>query len=312
MGLNDRALARLVAARRVAQGAPWRVRRQARLGLVVPLGPTPSPAPEQSCVRRSAQRSCRTSAQRSSTDPRCGTSISQVHITRLDGRAGRREAGVKQHRGMLTEEQIWRTRWRVRVSPARSIVEVTTEQDVEHSLVVANSLLHLEKTSVDLVAAKPSDATGGRDSLATRIVVALADPRIECVGETRTAPPLLVTASSEVRAAVQDSRPLGSGDRASRLRGPDARGVPGVRWPPEVRPGASRARHSTSSCSREAPRSVDLFPHRLGLCPDHLGRPAAPGTPRPSDPQQPRRPGGSAPDELTGRLFLHVVRRCNP
>jgi len=113
--------------------------------------------------------------------------LSVVHITRLDGRAGRREAGVKQHRGMLTEEQIWERDGVCVVSPARSIVEVTTEQDVEHSLVVANSLLHLKKTSVDLVAAEAIRCDRWPDSLATRIVVALADPRIESVGETRTA-----------------------------------------------------------------------------------------------------------------------------
>src|SRR5688572_16875742 len=93
--------------------------------------------------------------------------LSVVHITRLDGRAGRREAGVKQHRGILTEEQIWQRDGVSVVSPARSIVEVTTEQDVEHSLVVANSLLHLKRTSMDLVAAEAIRCDRWPDSLAT-------------------------------------------------------------------------------------------------------------------------------------------------
>ena len=54
-------------------------------------------------------------------------------------------------------------------------------------MVIANSLLHSGRTSLDLVAAEAIRCDRWPDSLATRIVLALADSRIESVGETRTA-----------------------------------------------------------------------------------------------------------------------------
>jgi hypothetical protein len=68
--------------------------------------------------------------------------MSRVHTTRADGKAGRREAGVVQHRGRLTDGELVLTGGVPAVSVARAIVEVTTMTDVEHGLVVANSLIH--------------------------------------------------------------------------------------------------------------------------------------------------------------------------
>lgn len=187
MGLNDRALARLV-----ADGSWHKVRRGAYVDRRVwdSLDPLDQHRVLARAVLRTAE--CPAVLSHISAAIEHGSEVwdidlSVVHITRLDGRAGRREAGVKQHRGILTEEQACQIDGVSVVSPARSIVEVTTEEDVEHSLVVANSLLHLNRTSVDLVAAEALRCDRWPDSLATRIVVALADPRIESVGETRTA-----------------------------------------------------------------------------------------------------------------------------
>jgi hypothetical protein len=187
MGLNDRALARLV-----ADGALHKVRRGAYVDRHFwdELDPLDQHRVLARAVLRTAE--CPAVLSHISAAIEHGSEVwdidlSVVHITRLDGRAGRREAGVKQHRGVLTEEQIRQHDGVLVVSPARAIVEVTTQQDVEHSLVVANSLLHLKRTSADLVAAEAIKCDRWPDSLATRIVVALADPRIETVGETRTA-----------------------------------------------------------------------------------------------------------------------------
>ena len=113
--------------------------------------------------------------------------LSVVHFTRLDLKAGRREAGVEQHRGILNQEDIEHHDGVPVVSAARSVVEVTTMCDVEHSLVVANSLLHRGGTTLDLIALEAIRSEHWPETLRTRIVSAIADARIESVGESRTA-----------------------------------------------------------------------------------------------------------------------------
>src|SRR3954467_12811092 len=72
-----------------------------------------------------------------------------VHLTRLDGRAGRREAGVLQHSGHLREEDIVVINGVSVTSPTRTALDCTTVMDVEHSLVVVNDLLHRKLTTMD-------------------------------------------------------------------------------------------------------------------------------------------------------------------
>jgi hypothetical protein len=187
MGLNDRAIARLV-----ADGVWRKVRRGAYVDKSVwdSLESLDQHRVLARAVLRTAE--CRAVLSHVTAAIEHGAEVwdvdlSVVHFTRLDGRAGRREAGVKQHRGLLEEDQVWQHDDVPVVSPARSIVEVTTECDVEHSLVVANSLLHLGRTTLDLVAVEAIRCDRWPDSLATRIVLGRADPRIESVGETRTA-----------------------------------------------------------------------------------------------------------------------------
>lgn len=115
-----------------------------------------------------------------------GLDLDEVHLTRLDGRSGRREAGVRHHRGRLDLTEV---EWHdgVRVTPAaRAAVEVTTITPVEQALVVVNGLLHCGATTraeLDLEVERRREWPG---SLRTRIVQRLSDPRIASVAESRT------------------------------------------------------------------------------------------------------------------------------
>lgn len=115
-----------------------------------------------------------------------------VHGTRTDGRAGRREAGVTQHRGQLLPEDVEvHDGFRV-TSPTKTVLDLSTTVDVEHGLVVANDLAHRGLVTEAGLRARyeqegDADMRQWPGSLATITVLALLDPALESVGESRTA-----------------------------------------------------------------------------------------------------------------------------
>ncbi|SDC12908.1 type IV toxin-antitoxin system AbiEi family antitoxin domain-containing protein [Nocardioides lianchengensis] len=118
--------------------------------------------------------------------PTWGLDLSEVHVTRPDGKAGRHEAGVQQHCGTVEKEDVV-TRNGVQVMTAtRLVLEVTTFGDAEASLVVANHLLHVEATTPEMLRARYESMTQWPKTLITDLVLRLADPRIETPGESRT------------------------------------------------------------------------------------------------------------------------------
>ncbi len=109
-----------------------------------------------------------------------------VHLTRTDGRAGRAEAGIRQHRGMVSVQDVTRRGGLWVTTGARTALDITTIADVEHSLVVTDSLLHRGETTPGLLAQCLAGHTFWPDTLHSDLVVRLADGRSESVGETRT------------------------------------------------------------------------------------------------------------------------------
>ena len=112
--------------------------------------------------------------------------LDEVHLTRLDGKCGRREAGVVQHRGAVDLGSLREHEGVPLLDAARTVVDVSRMTDLEHALVVANSLLHIGATNLDECRAAAVVMDGWPDTLTTRLVLALADGRIESVGESRT------------------------------------------------------------------------------------------------------------------------------
>jgi hypothetical protein len=115
-----------------------------------------------------------------------GIDLAQIDITRLDGKNGRREAGIRHHRGRLdVTEVVWVNG--VPVTPAaRAAVEVTTVLPVEPALVLVNGLLHSGATTPAEVDAEVERLREWPGTLHTRLVQSLSDPRVQSVAESRT------------------------------------------------------------------------------------------------------------------------------
>ncbi|WP_420288898.1 hypothetical protein [Nocardioides sp. CPCC 206347] len=119
--------------------------------------------------------------------PVWGFDLSEVHVTREDGFAGRREAGIQRHCGKLLPQDVVETHGLLVMSAVRATLEATILGCAEAGLVVANHFLHRgEFKASDLVARYEASMDHWPYSLTTDTVLRLADPRIESVGESRT------------------------------------------------------------------------------------------------------------------------------
>lgn len=118
--------------------------------------------------------------------PLWGVGLDETHLTRTDGRAGRREAGVVHHRAVL-EPRWWSVHHGVPVvHPARAAIEVATAHGPEAGLVAACGVLHLELATVAELHDAAAAARHWPGSLGTRLVLARADGRLTNVAEART------------------------------------------------------------------------------------------------------------------------------
>ena len=143
---------------------------------------------------RAAYQQARTEVQLSHTSalpllgaPIWGLDLSDVHLTRSDGRTGRHEAGIQQHCGLLIEgDTVIRHGYRIS-SPMRATLEATLIGPVGAGLVVANFFLHRgDFTTEQLRERYARSMNTWPGSLSTDLVLRLADPRIASVGESRT------------------------------------------------------------------------------------------------------------------------------
>lgn len=118
--------------------------------------------------------------------PTWGLDLTDVHVTRPDGRAGRHEAGVHQHCGTIIDGDVVDRHGLKVMSPTRLVLEVTTVAGLEPSLVVANHFLHCEATTKEALNERYALMEKWPNTLRTGLVLHLADGRIESVGETRS------------------------------------------------------------------------------------------------------------------------------
>ena len=113
-------------------------------------------------------------------------SLDNAHLTRLDGRTGRKERGVQQHRGaVLDGDTLAMGPYRV-MSAARTALELTTIAPLDASLCVMNDFLHRRLTTKDELTARYGLMTAWPNSLSTDLTLRLCDGRLESIGETRT------------------------------------------------------------------------------------------------------------------------------
>jgi hypothetical protein len=185
-GISDGQISRLV------RGGEWhRIRHGAYVA--GELWEQASPETRHALTARAVLLRCRTGAVLSHVSalpeyaaPTWGLDLGAVHLTRLDQRAGRKEAGVNQHRGLLLPDDV-RTIGDVEVTaPARTVLDVIPLAGCEPGLVVTCFFLHAGLTTVRDLQASYVQTQSTPHTLGTTIVLRLADDRFESVGETRT------------------------------------------------------------------------------------------------------------------------------
>ena len=111
--------------------------------------------------------------------------LDEVHLTRTDGRAGRRAAGIAQHCGTLPSDHVVIVHGVLVTSPVRTAFDVAAITDVEHGLCLVNDV-HL--LAPELTPRSQLLPRGARrvdlwtDTLTTDLVIRLADGRLESAG----------------------------------------------------------------------------------------------------------------------------------
>ncbi|WP_372728782.1 type IV toxin-antitoxin system AbiEi family antitoxin domain-containing protein [Nocardioides sp.] len=185
-GYDDRAIARMV-----RTGAWHRIRRGAYVPAELWRGADTMTQHEllAHAVHRQAQAEValsHVSALWAYGAPDWGVDLSTVHLTRLDGRGGRREAGVCQHVGHLVPDDLVRFGTVLITSPTRTALDASTVLGTEAALVVMDHFLHRGLTTRELLAERYASMTGWPFTLKTDLVLRLADGRSESPGETRT------------------------------------------------------------------------------------------------------------------------------
>jgi hypothetical protein len=108
-----------------------------------------------------------------------------VHGTRRDGRCGRSEAGVVQHRGALLDADVVSRHGVEVVGATRLALELPTVTDLEHAVCFASELLHRGDTSASLLQDRYRSMACWPHSLNTELMLRLAEPLCESVGERR-------------------------------------------------------------------------------------------------------------------------------
>jgi hypothetical protein len=113
--------------------------------------------------------------------------LGTVQVTRRDGKPGRRrEAGVFQHVGALRDDDVADVNGVLVTSATRTAVDCMTVFDVEHGLATVNSMLRRGLTSRRQLHECAEFMSSWPGTLNHRVVLGLATPLTESVGEDRT------------------------------------------------------------------------------------------------------------------------------
>lgn len=116
-----------------------------------------------------------------------GHPLDKVHITRLDGSAGRREHGIVHHVGQfIRDDDIEEVSGNLIVKPPRAVFETSTVGSVESAIVVMDSALHQQAVTTDELAALTHRFWNWQGARGAKYALSLADGRAESPGESRS------------------------------------------------------------------------------------------------------------------------------
>ena len=108
----------------------------------------------------------------------------EVHLARLDHKAGRRKGGKVQHRGTTLAEDITVRNGVPVTSGTRTALDMIALADVPRALVTVNGLLHARETTPELLERRAASMGYDPNTLESTIVLGLADGRCESAGES--------------------------------------------------------------------------------------------------------------------------------
>lgn len=113
--------------------------------------------------------------------------LDTVHVTRLDGRSGRREAGVVYHHGLIVpDDEVLETDGLLVVRPIRAVFEAASLLSVESGMVLASSALRAKDFSREELLDAGRNFDHWLGTRRARLSIRLADGRLETVGEVRS------------------------------------------------------------------------------------------------------------------------------
>lgn len=112
--------------------------------------------------------------------------LSLVHLTRLDGGAGRTESGVLHHEGFATATDLVEDRHGLLTNATRAAVEAASQGSAEAALVVFDDLLHLGKGTDETLTSTYSLLQSWPNTQHLHLPVLMADARAESPGESRS------------------------------------------------------------------------------------------------------------------------------
>ena len=112
--------------------------------------------------------------------------LSLTHVTRLDGGAGRTEAGVIHHEGLTCGDDLALIGGRLVMQPVRAALETASLGTSEAALSLFDSLLHLGKGTPEVLEATYQTLQQWPAMQKLRVPVLMTDPRPESVGESRS------------------------------------------------------------------------------------------------------------------------------
>ncbi len=116
-----------------------------------------------------------------------GVDLDWVHVTRVDGRAGRREAGIVYHHGrVVSDRDIRELDGRLVTEPIRAVFETCSLVSIESGMVVTSSALRRDKLDKEELAEAGRRFDHWLGTRRARIAIRLADSRLESVGEVRS------------------------------------------------------------------------------------------------------------------------------
>ena len=116
-----------------------------------------------------------------------GVDLGTIHLTKLDGRGGRTEAGVAFHVGsVIPDDDLCSVESRQAVVPARAVIESCSLASVESGMVTASFALRQQVCTEDELRDRLGQHGHWPGMLKVRLAMAKAEPRCESVGEVRS------------------------------------------------------------------------------------------------------------------------------